>query len=109
MASLADFYQGGLQSPQFAIAELNAQGTDASTNAGVTTARMQRQYETRTLPQLVNREASKGSFYSGNAGVRADQAKEDYLNASGDVTRQLNQTLSQLARQRLYAQLGVTV
>lgn len=108
MPSLSDFYAPAAVAPQFAVAEYNAQGTDLTVNAGLSQDRMKRAYETRTLPSLVNREAAKGTFQSGGAGVRADQAKEDYQNASGDVGLQLRQSLADLARRRLYATLGVS-
>lgn len=108
MATLSDFYQPAAVSPQFQVAEYNAQGTDATTNAGLTQSRLKNQFENRTLPQLVNNEAAKGTFLSGGAGVRADQSREDYQNASGDVGLQLRQTLADLARRRLYATLGVS-
>lgn len=109
MASLTDFYQPAAVSPQFATYELNAQGTDLTTNAGLAQKRLKDLYENRTLPGLVNREASKGSFYSGNAGVRGDEVRQDYQNASGDISLNLRQSLADLSRRRLYAQLGVSV
>lgn len=109
MASLLDFYRPAAVTPQFQLAEIGVQGGYATEDAGISQSRMKRNFETRTLPSLVNREAAKGSFYSGGAGVRADQAREDYLNESGDVSRMLQRKLADLSRQRVYATLGVSV
>lgn len=109
MASLNDFYQPAAVSPQFTAAETTAQAGDAATNAGLAQTRLKSLYENRTLPGLVNSESAKGTFMSGGAGTRADQAREDYQNQYGDIGLNLRQNLADLARQRLYAALGVNV
>lgn len=110
MPSLMDFYQPISSVPQqFRTGEINVRAGEAAVEGGLQQTRMKRNFETRTLPDLVNREAAKGTFYSGMAGVRADQAKEDYLDRSGDVSRQLQSHLAELARQRIYAALGVSI
>lgn len=106
MAGLSDLLQPSPVSPQFGIAEDNIQGGYASQDAGLASGRLATQYGIG-MKQEASNEASKGSFYSGGAGVRADQSKMAYTNEQSDIGRQLQRTLADLARNRLYANLGV--
>lgn len=106
MASLSDMFQPSAVSPQFGIAEDNIQGGYAAQDAGLASGRLSQQYQ-YGMKQEASAEAAKGSFYSGQAGVRADQAKLGYNNQQSDIQRQLQRTLADLARNRLYATLGV--
>lgn len=106
MSSLSDLMQPSAVSPQFGIAEDNIQGGYASQDAGLASGRLATQYGIG-MKQEASNEAAKGSFYSGQAGVRADQSKMNYNNQQSDISRQLQRTLADLTRNRLYASLGV--
>jgi hypothetical protein len=108
MASLADLFQPTGVAPQFAIAEDNIQGGYASADANLGQKRLSRNYQ-QSLQDEANNEAARGSFYSGGAGVRADRTKQNYLDQSSDINRQLQRSLADLARNRIYATLGVSV
>ena len=93
MSSLTDF--------------LDSSKTDAIVNANEET-RKNTALEQRNLRNEVNTDAAKGSFYSGNAGVRGDQLREDLGFQTGDVQRQLSQSLANLTYQRILAQTGLS-
>lgn len=94
MTALTDFLDGGR--------------TDAGVNAGEE-VRKDTTLEQRHLRDEVNSDAAKGTFYSGNAGVRADQLREDLGFQVGDVQRNLSQTLANLTYQRILASVGLSL
>jgi hypothetical protein len=94
MSSLTDFLDSG--------------STDAGVNAGEEVRKDSTLYD-RGLRNEVNSDASKGSFYSGNAGVRADQLRQDLGFQVGDVQRQLSQTLADLTYKRILASTGLSL
>lgn len=109
VATLADFTAAPATPLGFTLGSLDLSGSDARTDAGLATSRLLSDYSTRALPSLVNSEASKGTFYGGQAGVRADQLKEDEVNQAGDISRQLGRTLAGLRRQGVMAAAGVSL
>lgn len=110
MASLTDLYAPPSATPgAFIQAGLNQSAANASEDAGLSMARMRRQFETRTLPDIADSFASSGSFFSGATGLAADRAKESYANDSGDIERLLNRHLADLSRQRVLASMGISI
>ena len=94
MASLTDF--------------LDSSATDASVNAGEDARRAVIGYQ-RDLRGEVNRDAARGSFFSGGARTRADTIREDAGFKYGDIQRQLSSTLADLTYKRILAATGFGV
>lgn len=88
---------------------LDTNESDAREDAGLETQRAMHQYGTRQLPGLVNRQASRGSFFSGGARVKADQLREDVGTQTEDIQRLLARQLSQFARNRILSTMGATI
>jgi len=109
MASLLDYYQPSGPSGAFAQAGINAQAGEVSEDAGLSQTLMKRQFETRTLPDLVNRQAGRGAFFSSASSNALNRAGEDYVTESSDVSRLLQRSLAGLSRQRILAGLGVSI
>lgn len=108
MAALTDFYTPGVNAPG-AFADLNIQASDARTDAGLSQSRLMRNFSERSLPDLVNRYAARGTFYGGQAGVAGDRLKEDVGNQYGDIQRALDRQLAHLRRQGVLAATGVNI
>lgn len=108
MASLTDFTQAPSTPIAFTLGNLDLTGSDARQDAGLAQSRLLRDYSTRALPGLVNSEAYKGTFYGGQAGVRADQLKQDTGDQYGDITRSLDRQLAALRRAGVLAAAGVS-
>ena len=108
MASLTDLYSPGANAPaQLAGTALGA--SEARTDAGLSQSRLLSNYSQRSLPDLVNRYAARGTFYGGQAGVAADRLKEDTGNQVGDIQRMLDRQLAHLRRQGILAATGVAL
>lgn len=80
---------------------------EAAADAGIQKGRLVKEFGTRTLPDLVNRFASRGTFFSGSTGVQADRAREDADNNAADVDRMLARTRNQLQLNRFLAAVGL--
>lgn len=94
MSSLTDFLDSGR--------------TDATVNANQQQVKDTTLFG-RNLRNEVNSDAAKGTFESGNAGVRADQLRQDLGFQVGDVQTQLSQTLANLTYQRILAATGLSL
>lgn len=108
MPSLQELYQPG---PSQALIQegVNRQAGYAAEDAGLKQTLLKRNFETRTLPDLVNRQAGRGAFFSSATGNHADRAREDYVTEAGDTTRLLQRSLADLSRKRILGALGVSV
>lgn len=105
MATLTDMYGSG--SPlASSLVPFGTSDSDVREDAGLETQRALHLYGTRALPNLVNRYAARGTFYSGGARVAADQLREDVGTQTGDIQRLLTRQLSKMARDRILATLG---
>lgn len=80
---------------------------EAQSDASIQQSRAYRNLSTRTLPDIVNRYASRGTFYSGGARRTAGQATEDTNNEVSDVERMLARTRNQLQLNRFLAAVGL--
>jgi hypothetical protein len=80
---------------------------EASSDASIQESRAYRNLSTRTLPDIVNRFASRGTFFSGTARRTAGQAVEDTNNEVSDVERMLARTRNQLQLNRFLAAVGL--
>lgn len=107
MATLSDLDGSGSIGVQ--LSGLAGNAADAQDDAGINTQRALRNYEQRQLPALQSRQASRGTFFSGHTGVQADQLRQDVGDTTGDYQRLLTRQMSDFARQRLLATLGVVV
>jgi len=85
---------------------LTSAGADAQAQAGVDTS-----HSLTTLGQNlygeVNRDAARGSFYSGGAGYRADLLRQGQNWQAASIQRSLSNTMADLARQRIMAAMGI--
>lgn len=106
MASLSSYYstQGNAVGD---IMNADQQGSDARTDAGLQQSRLLSRFSQRTLPDMRDRFASRGTLYGGQFGVQGDRAKEDTANQYGDVQRMLDRQLANLRRQGIMAATGV--
>lgn len=109
MASLSSYWSAPSGNAAKSLADINLQGSDLASDAGLAQSRILRDYSQRNLPALVNREAAKGTFYGGGAGRRADMLKEDTADAYGDITRNLSRQMANLRRSGIMAATGVMV
>lgn len=105
MASLADISSYASLPATFGSSQIDE--SDAGTEAGLQANKLQHLYNTRTIPAIRDRYASRGTFYSGSAGVAADRAREDLGYDQGDIQRTLTRTVSQLTRNRVLAAAGL--
>lgn len=108
MASLNDFMSSG-PSPALTEESLLNKAGNASVDYGINASLLQRNYETRTLPDIVNRQAGRAAFFSSATGEFGDRAKEDYLTQQGQNDLSLQRTMADLTRSRILAQLGVSI
>jgi hypothetical protein len=100
MASLADIipeYQG----------QIANQESMSAVDSGIQKQRINRNFAERTLPGLQNYYAGRGTFSSGHARLKADQATQDTADQSLDIDRLMARQGADLARKRLLATAGV--
>lgn len=109
MSSLSDFYQAPTSNLPLTLANNDLAAGDATVDAGVSQQRLLRNYSERQLPDLVNGEAARGTFYGGQAGVRADQLKQDVGDQYGDTSRMLNRYLANTRRNGILAATGAMI
>lgn len=69
--------------------------------------RLQRNFQERKLPELMDYYSGRGTFFSGHSNLRAAQAGQDVADQSGDLERMLARQGADLARKRLLATAGV--
>ena len=69
--------------------------------------RLQRNFQERKLPELMDYYAGRGTFSSGHANLRAAQAGQDVADQTGDLERMLARQGADMARKRLLATAGV--
>lgn len=108
MASITDLYSAGGSLPFNYLQGANNE-TEALSDAGLQKSRLQKMYGDRALPGVVNRYASRGTFYSGSARVAADRLTEDTFNESADIDRMLARTRANLNQNLVYAAAGISV
>lgn len=104
MASLTDLYGDSPAASSFIT--LGNNDSDVREDAGLEGQRLLHRYETRLLPQMMDRYAARGTFMSGHARVAADQLREDVGQGYGDIQRLMARQLSKLAQDRLLQTLG---
>lgn len=110
MASLQDLYQPATAAPTgLSESNLTASAGYAAEDSGLKQALSKRQFENRTLPDLVNRQAARGAYHSSATGNVLDRAREDYSTEQADVSRLLQRTMADLSRRRILAAIGVQV
>lgn len=109
MATLADFSAAPTTPLGFTLGNLDIQGSNDRVDAGLAQSRLLRDYSQQTLPGIVNDAAAKGTFYGGQVGVRADLAKQNVSDQTGDITMQLNRSLAALRRQGVAAAAGISL
>lgn len=109
MATLANLTAAPATPLGFTLGNLDITGSNDRVDAGLAQSRLLRDYAQQTLPGIVNDAAAKGTFYGGQVGVRADQAKQGVADQSGDITMQLNRSLAALRRQGVLAASGVSL
>lgn len=80
----------------FAMAGNSLAAADGAENAGVEQGRMLRNFSQYQLPDLTNRYASRGAFYSGMAGAAGDRLRQGVTDNIGDSNRGLSQLLARL-------------
>ncbi len=102
MASTAD--QGLLN---YLSNDIGSQESDVLYNRGLLQQRLLRNYLQYDLPDLVDSEATKGTYYSGGANRRSARLGTAANEAYGDIGYQSSQMLADLARKRSLAGFGV--
>lgn len=109
MASLASFYQPPATNAPALLDSYNQSAGYATTQAGLEQSRGLRDYGNVTLPGIVNDAAARGTFFGGQVGVRADQAKQQQVDQYGDIQNTLNMKLADLRRQGILAATGISL
>ena len=108
MASLLDFYQAPQRQPTgFSLADIVPQEQEVTTEGGIQSQRMLRDFSMYNLPDLTSRFASRGTFFSGGAGRAADRMRTGVTEGIGDIERATTGRLAELARARALAVAGV--
>lgn len=80
---------------------------DTAYQGGEAQRRLMRNYTQYDLPDLVNSEAAKGTYYSGGARQRADRLRTAANEGYGDIQYQMDNTIADLARKRSLAGMGI--
>lgn len=94
--------------PVATLADLmDISGTNSQAQAGFDTSKNISQFG-HDLTGEVNTDASKGTFYSGGAAQRSDWLRQQSGWKQGDIDFGLQQTLNNLAINRLLAAAGVS-
>lgn len=109
MANFQDFFQPSQSTPlEWKLGEYNIDESNSREDAALAQQRMGTQFG-RNMTDLVNRYSARGTVRGGQAGVRADQQREDYDYGRADTSRLLNRHLGDLSRARIMSTLGVTI
>ena len=80
-----------------------------SNQSGLERGRMRDIWQSRTLPDLSNRMASRGTYYGGQKNVMMERAREDKDWNMGNISRDLSLQLAGLRRSGILAATGVMV
>lgn len=91
------------------LGNMAEQGAIAESDAAVGKFRLQRNLQQRTIPNLMNYYASRGTFRSGHANLKTAQAVEDSNDQAGDIDRLLSRQRADLTRKRILATAGMFV
>lgn len=113
MASILDYWQGvgaqaGGKALPFQLADNQLQVSDTNEDWGLAKSRMGTMYG-RNLNDLTQRYQARGTVRGGMAGVAADRLREDNNFDSANLDLQRNRRLSELARNRVLATVGVMI
>lgn len=92
--------------PAWSIADLALQSDRARSDAAIQQALLARRFRTRTVPDIVNRRASRGGFYSGQTTKELGFAGEDVGNEWGRIVYELNNQLADLTRNKFNIIIG---
>ena len=110
MASLADYYSPPSGPPAgFSLAGLQTQQSQALEEGGIQQSRIMRNFSEYDLPDLINNQAAKGTFFSGTTGVKADRLRQGATDSFGDIGRTVSRTVANLASQGVLAASGIQI
>lgn len=113
MTSLTDFFQPPqpTNEPSYqttlSLADLALQRDLALPQTRLEQGILTRNFRTRTIPQIVNRRAARGGFYSGQTTLELGQAQEDVQTDVGRLELNVQNTLQDLLRRQYKASLGL--
>lgn len=106
MASLSSVYGDSIGSVAGQIGGLVGDDAESTADNQLNKQRLWGRFQSRTLPDLVNRQASRGVFHSTPSARMQYQAMEDAQDTSSDIDRLWARQRAQLARQRVMAATG---
>ena len=110
MASLSDLYTSA---PPRTFAQGTAdsllQGSQATAGANISQSIALGNYTNRTLPDLISGSAARGNVLSGGVTRDANRAREDVGRDVGGTQFGLANTLSDMARNRILAAMGISI
>lgn len=109
MPSLTDFVQPPPYIPGFELQRIAQGERYAQEDTGVGLSKMWGDYSRRALPDLVSNLGARGSVYSSSARQAGDRMREDVDYQAAEVQRGLGRTLSDFARQRIFANVGMRI
>lgn len=109
MASYQAFYEPPPMIPGFFLGGLQQQEANLREDTALDLSRLYNQYTQRQLPQLINRQAARGTFYGGQARLRGDQLREDVGMQAAELQRQQARQLADIQRRRQLAPLGYDI
>lgn len=113
MASILDYWQGvgqggGGKALPFQLADNQLDVSDTNEDWGLAKSRLGTMYG-RGMSDLTDRYSARGTVRGGQAGVAADRMREDQNFNSANLDLQRNRRLSDLARNRVLATVGVMI
>lgn len=111
MASLSDYYTpagaGGKALP-FELADIGIQQSDMNVDAGTALDRQGVQFG-RNMTSLVNAYSSRGTARGGQAGVAADQLRNDFDFQQSQTRQQQARQNAMYGRNKILATLGTMI
>jgi hypothetical protein len=93
--------------PIFGQATERLRGGELRNNRALQAALARRLYETRTIPDILNNQASRGSFYSGATTNKVSRAAEDFTTTEGMAELATSTGLADILRNQFLIGLGI--
>lgn len=106
MASLSDIFQPSGGEGTFRMADLALDRSRLLADRAIEQGIGQRKFRTRTVPDIVNRRASQGGFFSGQTSQELGFALEDFQEQAGRVELETERGLQDILRNMTLTTLG---